>query len=789
MQFSWKETGGGGAGRGVDSGNGVSVSNDGAGRLALSDSLLSRPRLLRRFLADSIGVMQALADDVGDCSRHSGYPGPTELASTLARLDLQRCHTVERLAAWGVLKVRPAQVQMAVSSGGPSLAAEADTAPAGFWSTGVDADLGADVDDPELALAIHLSLRESGMLSTTPPITPRPPPPPAAAPAAAGGHSPGRFVGTDGGMQQHHCNSPRQQQQQQSLLTTPRRMQRIPPRPTGIATLAAAAPGRSPRASMVGFSGGSRRSAATAAVAAGELAASLEHYSQGQASPLSVASVLAVAEGLTDASVLVDSAAVEALPEGLKERVQHLVSQLVQVQQRRSRLEHACQHSILAAGRKLLLILLQMLWASLRRAAAAAAAAPVGERTEQSSSTVEVMDAPDRRGGVPGMHQRAEPPSAVGTGAPVQLSLLPDPRQSPSRAQSQAQPPQPQPQSPQPRRLARYEGLLADLAAGLGEEDTHLVMDLGLDPDLDLDLHLRAELSVLESRVNLAGNGGRRHAEGSPSVILGQSGGASAGSSGSGDDSDGGGWDAALGSRGGVRANNVVSARPSSASTLQRSSALPSPTADTGGRPEAVVAGRPVLTGRSWYGARSAAAAVEMAPETGRAGLGRGFRCGGLQIERDACQLECIAAREQQAEQLRALQDQLHRCQSSQSELQGEVGRLLDMLTEQRKMQEQATTVLRRDLAQWQAEPGALQGMGAEELGELAAKMEAALSRVRAAQLQAAAERDLLCPVCWERRKGLVFGCGHQTCCSCGEKLAACPICREPVSLRIRVYG
>lgn len=54
---------------------------------------------------------------------------------------------------------------------------------------------------------------------------------------------------------------------------------------------------------------------------------------------------------------------------------------------------------------------------------------------------------------------------------------------------------------------------------------------------------------------------------------------------------------------------------------------------------------------------------------------------------------------------------------------------------------------------------------------------------------QASVERDLLCPVCWEQRKGLVFGCGHQTCADCGKKLTACPICRVPIKLRIRVYN
>ena len=43
--------------------------------------------------------------------------------------------------------------------------------------------------------------------------------------------------------------------------------------------------------------------------------------------------------------------------------------------------------------------------------------------------------------------------------------------------------------------------------------------------------------------------------------------------------------------------------------------------------------------------------------------------------------------------------------------------------------------------------------------------------------------------ICWEaRRRGLVFGCGHATCVACGGKLAACPICRAAIGIRIRTY-
>ncbi|PIA44560.1 hypothetical protein AQUCO_01700273v1 [Aquilegia coerulea] len=44
------------------------------------------------------------------------------------------------------------------------------------------------------------------------------------------------------------------------------------------------------------------------------------------------------------------------------------------------------------------------------------------------------------------------------------------------------------------------------------------------------------------------------------------------------------------------------------------------------------------------------------------------------------------------------------------------------------------------------------------------------------------------CPVCLTNSKDLVFGCGHQTCYSCGKNLPLCPICRTTISTRIRLY-
>ncbi|KAF9603098.1 hypothetical protein IFM89_033823 [Coptis chinensis] len=45
-----------------------------------------------------------------------------------------------------------------------------------------------------------------------------------------------------------------------------------------------------------------------------------------------------------------------------------------------------------------------------------------------------------------------------------------------------------------------------------------------------------------------------------------------------------------------------------------------------------------------------------------------------------------------------------------------------------------------------------------------------------------------VCPICLTNSKDMAFGCGHQTCCECGEDLQLCPICRTPIETRIKLY-
>ena len=79
--------------------------------------------------------------------------------------------------------------------------------------------------------------------------------------------------------------------------------------------------------------------------------------------------------------------------------------------------------------------------------------------------------------------------------------------------------------------------------------------------------------------------------------------------------------------------------------------------------------------------------------------------------------------------------------------------------------------------------------------GDVDACIEEAQRALRALQLRKAkrqidAERQNLtkCVVCWANSKEIAFTCGHQTCNQCSAHLTACPICREEITMRIKLY-
>ncbi|XP_050377813.1 E3 ubiquitin-protein ligase RGLG2-like [Argentina anserina] len=62
-------------------------------------------------------------------------------------------------------------------------------------------------------------------------------------------------------------------------------------------------------------------------------------------------------------------------------------------------------------------------------------------------------------------------------------------------------------------------------------------------------------------------------------------------------------------------------------------------------------------------------------------------------------------------------------------------------------------------------------------------------SRARpAASASSSASDNHVCPICLTDPKNMAFGCGHQTCCDCGQDLQLCPICRSTIETRIKLY-
>lgn len=48
---------------------------------------------------------------------------------------------------------------------------------------------------------------------------------------------------------------------------------------------------------------------------------------------------------------------------------------------------------------------------------------------------------------------------------------------------------------------------------------------------------------------------------------------------------------------------------------------------------------------------------------------------------------------------------------------------------------------------------------------------------------------DQVCPICLTNSRNMAFGCGHMTCKDCGASISSCPLCRQPITTRIKLYS
>ncbi|KAK4490649.1 hypothetical protein RD792_001340 [Penstemon davidsonii] len=56
-------------------------------------------------------------------------------------------------------------------------------------------------------------------------------------------------------------------------------------------------------------------------------------------------------------------------------------------------------------------------------------------------------------------------------------------------------------------------------------------------------------------------------------------------------------------------------------------------------------------------------------------------------------------------------------------------------------------------------------------------------------QVESGSSAEQVCPICLTNPKDMAFGCGHLTCKDCGASLSLCPLCRQPITTRLRLYG
>ncbi|KAL2521275.1 Copine (Calcium-dependent phospholipid-binding protein) family [Forsythia ovata] len=48
---------------------------------------------------------------------------------------------------------------------------------------------------------------------------------------------------------------------------------------------------------------------------------------------------------------------------------------------------------------------------------------------------------------------------------------------------------------------------------------------------------------------------------------------------------------------------------------------------------------------------------------------------------------------------------------------------------------------------------------------------------------------EQVCPICLTNPKDMAFGCGHLTCKDCGVSISSCPLCRKPITTRLKLYA
>ena len=81
-----------------------------------------------------------------------------------------------------------------------------------------------------------------------------------------------------------------------------------------------------------------------------------------------------------------------------------------------------------------------------------------------------------------------------------------------------------------------------------------------------------------------------------------------------------------------------------------------------------------------------------------------------------------------------------------------------------------------------------LDRMSGEELEHLIETLDAKVKLLQSRKASLEVDQRYKCVVCWSRKKEVAFRCGHQTCSSCADRISNCPICRQTIDMKIRLF-
>ena len=95
---------------------------------------------------------------------------------------------------------------------------------------------------------------------------------------------------------------------------------------------------------------------------------------------------------------------------------------------------------------------------------------------------------------------------------------------------------------------------------------------------------------------------------------------------------------------------------------------------------------------------------------------------------------------------------------------------------------------LTKELEEINPKESTLNAMSLKELEEVIEALDAKVTRLQMRKAALVVEQSNKCCVCWTAKKEVAFKCGHQTCASCSEQIHLCPICRQTIDLRIKLF-